>query len=62
MVLKIIQVVRKSLDFGIRRQVRRRGTQGIRKRASWWGKMERRVVAERAEMRREFCQIWLRAR
>jgi hypothetical protein len=36
----------------MRTQLRRRGTQGRRKRGSWWGKRERSIVAERAERAR----------
>jgi hypothetical protein len=49
--LKRIQVVRRMGRL-ILMQLRRRGTQGSRKRGSWWGKRERRAVAERAERAR----------
>lgn len=52
--LKRTQDAKKKRERGGRKQVRRRATQGMRKRGSWWGKMERRTVAERAEMARRF--------
>jgi hypothetical protein len=52
MPLKMIHAARKMRERWTRMQLRRRGTQGIRKRGSWCGKMERRRVAERAETAR----------
>lgn len=54
--MKRTQDARKKRERGGRKQVRRRAMQGIRKRGSWWGKMERRTVAERAEMARRFLR------
>lgn len=50
--LNMIQTARKIRERCIRTQLRRRGTQGMRKRGSWWGKMERMTVAEKAERAR----------
>lgn len=50
--LKRSQEARKRRERCMRMQERRRGIAGRRKRGSWWGKMERRAVAERAERAR----------
>ncbi len=65
--LKIAQMDQKSVVRvgewgGSLRQVRKRGAQGMRKRASWWGIMERVRVAEMAEMRRGLRNVALRCR
>jgi hypothetical protein len=58
----MIQVVRRRGRF-MRMQLRRRGTAGRRKRGSWWGKRERRAVAERAERARMLrIQVGIRGR
>ena len=62
--LKIAQVDQKRVvsvsECGRRRHVRKRGTQGMRKRASWCGMMDRMRVAEMAEARRGLRKVAFR--
>lgn len=59
-VLKTTHAARKyrvrRRDFGRCIEVRRRGIAGRRKRGSWWGIRERRIMAESAEMRGRRCR------
>ena len=52
--LKMTHDERKMRDLGVPTQVRRRGIAGMRNRGSWCGKIERKKVADNAEMARQF--------
>ena len=58
----VLQKMLVSVDecSGRRRHVRKRGTQGMRKRASWCGMMERMRVADMAEVRRGLRRVAFR--
>ena len=56
------RLMRVSECSGRRKQVRKSGTQGMRKRASWCGMIERISVADIAEVRRGLRNVALNCR
>lgn len=52
--LKTTQLARNRRELCTRKQLSSKGTQGIKKRGSWCGKMERRMEAEMADTARMF--------